>query len=82
MYLEVTSVLPPDAAAHYEAIRTVLFARTPRWGRRVKMVQGRGGAEITIKGLCSGPTAELLGVLGESLGCPRGPVALDPLPLI
>lgn len=28
----------------------------------VKM--GRGAAEITIKGLCGGPTAELLGVLG------------------
>lgn len=29
---------------------------------------GRGAAEITIKGLCGGPTAELLGVLGS----PRG----------
>lgn len=28
MYLEVTSLLPLDAACHYEAIRTVLFAWT------------------------------------------------------
>lgn len=48
------------------------------------MGRGGGAAEITIKGLCGGPTAELLGVWGggRSLGCPRGPVALDPPPLI
>lgn len=63
MYLEVTRLLPADTASHYKAIRTILFARTPRWGEEgVKM--GRGAAEITIKGLCGGPTAELLGVLG------------------
>lgn len=64
MYLEVTSLLPPDTASHYKAIRTVLFARTPRWGRRGEDGAGGGAAEITIKGLCGGPTAELLGVWG------------------
>lgn len=82
MYLEVTSLLPPDTASHYKAIRTILFARTPRWGRRGEDGAGEAAAEITIKGLCGGPTAELFGVLGRSLGCPRGPVALDPPPLI
>lgn len=72
MYLEVTSLLPPDAASHYKAIRTILFARSPRWGGGgVKMgrgwvMEGGVGAEITIKGLCGGPTAELLGGFGGS----------------
>lgn len=63
MYLEVTGWLPADAAAHYKAIRTILFARTPRWGEEGGVKMG-WRAEITIKGLCGGPTAELLGVLG------------------
>lgn len=71
MYLEVTSLLPPDAASHYEVIRTILFAWTPRWGKRGEDgAGGGGGAEITIKGLCGGPTTELLGVSG---GVPRVP---------
>lgn len=75
MYLEVTGLLPLDAASHYEAIRTILFARTLRCGGGEDR---RRGTEITIKGLCVRPTAELFSFGGGPWGAPGGPVALDP----
>lgn len=61
MYLEVTRPLPADAASHYSAIRTALFARTPR-SERV------GGGEITIKGLCGGGSSSSGGPTAEAVG--------------
>lgn len=62
MYLEVTRQLPVDAASHYRAIMTILFARTAPCGRGED-----GAAEITIKVLCGGA---LTGGLGAVPGVP------------
>lgn len=70
--MEVTLLLPADAASHYKAIRTVLFARTTPWEEEEGGGGDDGAAEITIKGLCGGPTAAPSGSFGV---VPRG---LDP----